>query len=207
MPGHGKSPLIETINTMDFLAEIVYKICLSLGLKGISVAGHSMGGYVALSMAEKNPVYIDNLILINSHPFADSITKSLARNREAEIITEGKKYMLLRNFLKSVFSQPGIVNAKEKMELATHIALTQPDEGMLADLAGMMARKNLTEILRKTRYPILFVTGKNDEELDRTTLFCESRKNILHIQLENCGHLSVLERPEMVAGILTNFIK
>ncbi len=207
LPGHGKSPLLGNVNSMDKLAELVYKICLSLGLNGVSVAGHSMGGFVAIALAEKYPTYIDSLALINSHPFADSITKSLARNREAEIIKEGKKHMLLRNFVKKVFSQPGIENAKGKMELATRIALSQPDEGMLADLSGMMLRKDQREVISKSRFHTLFIAGKNDEELVKIIPFCEGRKGTKLIQLENSGHLSILEQPETVAKLLEDFVK
>jgi pimeloyl-ACP methyl ester carboxylesterase len=204
LPGHGQSPIIQTTNTMEFLAEIVYNICLSLGFKGVSLAGHSMGGYVALAFADKYKGMTDRLVLINAYPFEDSITKILARNREAELIMQGKKELLLRNFVKYNFSATNNNKSKEVIELATEIALSQPENGMLADLSGMMVRVNKTKLLNNFRGNVDFILGADDEKLAVKNSTKLSLDKASTHYIENCGHMSILEKPEEVAAIILN---
>jgi len=196
LPGHGKSPLIQPVNSMEFLAEVVYRIYLTLGVKGISIAGHSMGGYVALAFTEKNKNLVDNLYLINSHPFADSMNKILARNREAEFIEQGKKQLLLRSFLQNSFFEPDKNKIKQKVDFATKIAITQPDKGMLADLAGMMARHDKTDVISKSRVNTKIIVTQDEAEFMGLDYLNKKRGSVYIIK--SCGHLSIIEKPDEV---------
>jgi pimeloyl-ACP methyl ester carboxylesterase len=197
LPGHGKSPLIQVVNSMDFLADIIYRIYLSMGFNGLSIAGHSMGGYVALAFAEKNSSIVDNLYLINSHPFVDSITKILARNRESDLIDQGKKQLLLRTFLQNSFSEKNKAGLKNEINLATEIALNQPENGMLADLAGMMARPERANILKDARYNTTIISSEN--ELSASDSERMKYKNLSIKMIPECGHLSIFEKPKEVS--------
>lgn len=205
LPGHGESPLIQSTNSMEFLAEIVFSLVMSSGSRGVTLAGHSMGGYVALSFAEKYPTLTDRLVLLNSHPFEDSITTILARNRESEIIQSGKKEILLRSFVQNNFCPKNILSLKNEIDLATHIALSQPENGMLADLAGMMARTNKVSVLLKKRIHAAFILGRDDKRIP-INLFDTLGKNSLKISwINDCGHMSILEKPKEIArSILEN---
>ncbi len=198
LPGHGRSPLIRRNNDMGFLADIIFRITLSLGFKGVSVAGHSMGGYVALYYADKFPNYTDNLVLINSHPFEDSLTKVLAREREAVIIENEKGHMLLRNFIQNNFSQHFREFHKAKIREFTEIALRQPEDGMLADLAGMMARTDKTAVVKKVRNKIPVILGKEDKLISQDMFREVSERFELHLIMD-CGHMGVMEQPEKLA--------
>jgi pimeloyl-ACP methyl ester carboxylesterase len=204
LPGHGKTPLIQSTNTMNFLADILFTIILSKGFKGISIAGHSMGGYVALAFAEKYPNMVDKLFLINSHPFEDTMTVLLNRNREAELIAEGRKEMLLRNFVSNSFSKPNSHKLKEEIAFATAMSLRQDEKGMLADIAGMMVRTDTTKVLKKGKFYSDIILGADDTKIsiENFKSFLEHKVNI-HI-IENCGHIGVLEKPEEVAKIIVN---
>ncbi|HBH48531.1 MAG TPA: hypothetical protein DDX98_07815 [Bacteroidales bacterium] len=202
LPGHGQSPLIQATNDMDFLADVLYSIILSGGHSGISIAGHSMGGYAAMAFADKYPNLTDRLILLNTHPFEDGMNKMLARNREAEIIQEGKKEILLRNFVQNNFNRSSSNALKEEIQLATQIALSQPENGMLADLAGMMARKPRIELVQKKRLQADFILGMADSRIP-IKFFEQLNKELVNIHwLADCGHMSMLEKPAEVAEII-----
>lgn len=207
LPGHGKSSTIASINSMDFLAEVIYKLCLSIGVKNVRIAGHSMGGYVALAFAEKYPEMLESLFLINSHPFADNMTRTLARNREAEIIESGKKHLLLVNFIDKNFFSENQQDLKSEISEVSQVSLEQPESGMLADLAGMMVRPDRSHVIKNTRYPVYFIVGKNDKKIPLDKFRTVEGKNIVIHQLDSCGHFCMIEKSKLTAEIILNDLK
>lgn len=207
LPGHGNSSLAGAVNTMDMMAECLYRLILSLGLNEIYVAGHSMGGYVALALLEKYPNLIDKLILINSHAFADSITRALARNREATLIEQGKQHQLLLLFVQNNFYELTKENNPELIRLATRMALDQPQKGMLADLAGMMARPDRFYLCEKYASRICFIYGEKDTRLPEHYILKMKECKIKVHPVENCAHLSILEKPDMVSQNMISFLE
>ncbi|WP_238785047.1 alpha/beta fold hydrolase [Blattabacterium cuenoti] len=78
LPGHGKSifPLKEnTVFTMEKTAEIVKKILEKENIQKAVFVGHSMGGYVALAIAEKYPEIFLGLCLLHSTTKSDTFEK------------------------------------------------------------------------------------------------------------------------------------
>lgn len=202
LPGHGKSRNSGIVNSMDFLAEIVYMLCLTLGFKTLKIAGHSMGGYVALAFAEKHAEMIESLYLINSHPAADNMTKTLSRDREAEIIESGKKHFLLASFTTKNLYSGNRQYLNEIVREMVQISLEQPDSGILADLAGMMARPDRSNVISHTRFPVCIIIGENDEITPPSVYDNVRGKNLVIHRIKNCGHLCILENPEETARII-----
>ena len=67
--GHGKTGCLGYVHTMELMAEAVEAVLIHLKIKQSTFIGHSMGGYVSLAFAEKNPDAIKGLcfmILFNS---------------------------------------------------------------------------------------------------------------------------------------------
>ena len=91
LPGHGESENLGYIHTMEDMAEVVNALVDTLKLKKVFLAGHSMGGYVALAFAEKYPDHIRGIILQNSTARADSDKKKLDRDRAIALVKENPK--------------------------------------------------------------------------------------------------------------------
>lgn len=63
-PGHGESPLRRT-NSISGLAEAIAAFCEALGLRDVTVIGHSMGGAVATELTLRWPDLVHRLILVD----------------------------------------------------------------------------------------------------------------------------------------------
>ena len=57
--GHGKTPTIAPIHTMEMMAEEVKTVLDNENISKCTLVGHSKGGYVALALDELFPKYID----------------------------------------------------------------------------------------------------------------------------------------------------
>jgi len=64
LPGYGKSSQEAYSFTVSFFAESVISFIAQLQLKNIVLAGHSMGGQIALAAALKRPQLFSKLILV-----------------------------------------------------------------------------------------------------------------------------------------------
>ncbi len=64
LPGYGKSSKGNYDVSMDFFADMVHQFCQKLNIKNVIIAGHSMGGQIAISTALKHPELVSKLILI-----------------------------------------------------------------------------------------------------------------------------------------------
>lgn len=65
LPGHGKSEGPGR-DTVEAYREVVYQFCQALGLSRVVLAGHSMGGAIALDFALRYPNRLAGLILVGT---------------------------------------------------------------------------------------------------------------------------------------------
>ena len=63
LPGNGLSDHGDYSYSIDFFAECAVEVIQSLQLKNVCLAGHSMGGQIAIAAALKYPTLVSRLIL------------------------------------------------------------------------------------------------------------------------------------------------
>lgn len=63
LPGYGKSSKGNHEYSMTFYAAVVREFIEAKGLKNVTIAGHSMGGQIAMTTALQYPQVVDKLIL------------------------------------------------------------------------------------------------------------------------------------------------
>lgn len=201
LPGHGKTGTIGEIHTMELMAEVVKAVLKKLNISSATFVGHSMGGYVALAFAEKYPESINELVLMNSTPEADSEEKSGNRDRAVKLVKKNKEAyisMAISNLLpeenKSIY--------KNKLEELKAEALKFPTEGITASLKGMKIRTDRKHLLKTFNNRKYLIAGKKDPVIDwkiakkiATTCDCQL------ILTEN-GHLSFLEDSSEIRKML-----
>ncbi len=76
--GFGQSTTVETPYTMSDMADDLAGLLDHLGIEKVALAGHSMGGYVALAFAKKYPQRVSGLGLVASQAAADSPERKAA---------------------------------------------------------------------------------------------------------------------------------
>ena len=104
LPGFGKSGVVDTVHSMEMMANIVYQIISLHSFKNISILGHSMGGYVGLAYVEIYPTSVKNLILLNSTPAADSKERKINRTRALRLIDKNS-VVFLSMAIQNLFSE------------------------------------------------------------------------------------------------------
>ncbi|MBN1252639.1 MAG: alpha/beta hydrolase [Bacteroidales bacterium] len=207
LPGHGFSDVFLIENSIGKMADIVKYILVNESVNKCFVVGHSLGGYVALAFLEKYPEFLEAISLFHSSPFADSEEKKRNRDREIEIVKEGKKAQIYNNHFPKTFAEENIEKFKSKIEEMNDIAKNMSDEAIIQTLNSMKNRKDRTEILKYIKIPFIYIIGKKDNFISMDILEkLELPENSEIVVLEKSGHMGFIEEKEKSLEIINGFI-
>lgn len=208
LPGHGISVVAGEVHTMEYLADTVADGLRALGIARCTAVGHSMGGYVALALCERHPELLDGVVLLSSTPNPDTPEKAENRRREIALVKAGKKDALARVAPEAGFAEDNRTRMKDYIEdLTEQVAVTE-DEGIVALLNGMIARKDRNEMLRASKVPQLFILGRKDNYIpvEAAEKMVKEHPQARIVWLENSGHMGFLEEPETTARAILDFV-
>ncbi len=208
LPGHGKSDIIAPIHTMELMAEVIFTVLKKLRIGKCLMVGHSMGGYVTLSFAQKYPKMLKGFCLFHSHCFADTVAEQENRTRTIAVVNNDK-FSYVAQFIPSLFPVEVHKKLSAQIERLIRRAAKMEKEGVVAALEGMKVRKDQSEVLKNTKLPVLFILGLKDSRAPAARLWeMISMPAVSHaLLLRECGHMGYLEAPEETFGALLGFIR
>lgn len=203
LPGFGKSPLLKASFSIDDVAREIVVWMSEKGIKRPVVAGHSLGGYVALSMAHQFPETVSALVLLHSTAVADNEEKKKSRDKALEFISSNGVKAFTSNFIKPLFSNP----EHPAIEKVKRISSQASEEAVSGYVKAMRDRSDRTSVLKTFPRPVLIVGGEKDPGIPVDSL--EEQKNLnpeisLHI-LKDTAHMGMYEQPVKTAEILAGF--
>jgi len=203
LPGHGSSELIANLSISE-MAECVERVLDNLEILNYSVIGHSMGGYVALELLNRDP-RCERLVLLNSNTWTDDPQKKEDRKRVAKLVLHSKKHFIYEA-IPHLFWRPENFSADVKSLIQE--ASDMLPEGIGAASLAMGQRQEHTELARATGSRVLLIQGANDSivpvERMRATALSES---CLYKEVEACAHMAHIEQRAKVEEIVQEFLK
>ena len=209
LPGHGDTGILDEIHTMSFMTEVVKYALDYLGVEKCIMIGHSMGGYVTLSFVKEYPEILLAFCLFHSHPLPDTDDTKKNREREIELVQEGKKELIYNTNIPKAFATDNLNNNRSEIKFAKNIACKTPDKGIINALKGMMNRTDQRETIQYSPVPFLWILGMKDNYIDYQAVTDKVilPKNGSLSLLENSGHMGFLEERERSLGIIIDFIQ
>lgn len=201
--GHGKSPAPAGKYSMKAMAEDVLRLLDSLNIEKTVVAGHSMGGYIALAMARDYPQRVDGLVLVASHAYADPPEKREARLKSIQVVKKEGKVTGV------VSSMPEKLTYNDKVEVKCRelIGKANPN-GVMGALAGMAERPDSMDFLKSTDIPLMIIAGQDDQIIPIQTSreMAGQMKKPWLVEIAGAGHMLMLDQPKKTAHALEVFI-
>lgn len=204
--GHGDSESHGYIHTMEDQADMVHEVLQELRIRKAIFAGHSMGGYVALALAELYPDTVKGLALVNSTSRADGEERKLNRDRAIQAVKKDHT-SFVRLSIANLFSEANRDRLSAEIEQVKIEALKTPLQGIVAALEGMKIRKDREVLLHFGPYPILLVLGKKDPVLNYEESVEQAENTKVELVTFPDGHMSLIENREELLSVLTGFFK
>lgn len=200
--GHGKTGCIGYVHSMELLAECVKAILQYLKINHATFIGHSMGGYVVLAFAEKNPEFITGLCLMNSTAQGDCSERKKNRDRAIAAVKENHRRFVKMGIL-NLFRPKNRTLFSDEIKEITNEALQTPLQGIIAALEGMKIRKNKEYILQNTAFKQMMIVSKKDPVLDYNILTNQTKNTNVKVVEFPDGHMSHIEnRTDFLKEIL-----
>lgn len=202
LPGHGNSPRIAEVQTMELMAAEVKKVIEHLGISQFHLLGHSMGGYISLAFTEKYPSLVKTMTLFFSSFLADTDEKKEQRKKSYRVIQDAFPHYVNAGVV-NYFNANELDLLRKKIDFAKEVALSTDPLGALACAKGMVERPNRKTVLENFNGKILVIAGNHDNAVntEKTIKNLPDRTNIKSYILD-CGHDGHLERPSICAEII-----
>ncbi len=200
---------LATHETIDDYAEIVAKYIraetdIDAGGKAV-VVGHSMGGYIALALAERHPDLVGGLVLYHSTAYADDEAKKEQRTKAIGALTEGGAPKYIHELMPKMVAPDYPVDLVQALEERFRAL---PTDALVAGMKAIATRPDRTHVLRNATYPVLVVLGREDQIIpyEQGQAMGELGENVEVVILEDVGHLSMVEDPDASVETLRSFM-
>lgn len=203
MRGFGQSSEVESTYTVADLASDVAGLLDHLKVGRAFVAGHSMGGYVALAFARAYPQRLAGLGLISSQVLSDSADGKAGRYKTAAAVAENGASLVAE-------AMSPKLSADVRVQLfARELIGRQKTAGVIGALKAMAERPDSTDLLKILKVPMLIVHGGADAliPLERGREMMKIASGAHYVELSGLGHMAMMENPQAVADALKSFVK
>lgn len=204
LPGFGKSKLLpEGFSITDVGIQLVTWL-KSLQVSSCVTIGHSLGGYVALAMAEQQPKLLQAFGLFHSTALADSEEKKESRNKVIEFVVKHGVVPFVESFIPPLFFDQTNSNIQS---VVTRASQTRP-ETLMAYVRAMRDRPNRTAVLKSFAGRVLFIAGEKDNgiPLDSITKQANMTANPVLHTLPLAGHMGMFEAPGRTVEMVRTFV-
>jgi pimeloyl-ACP methyl ester carboxylesterase len=199
LPGHGKSDGLGK-QSIDKYAEVLAAWMDQVGIKKAVIAGHSMGGAIAQTLAMEYADKVRALILISTGAKL-AVSPHLLEKLSTPTSTPAAIDLILKWSWAPDTNGKLIDKAREQM-LSTRSAVIYGD--YLA-----CSKFDLTSKLKKISVPTQVIVGDNDKmtPLDLNRQLESGIKNANMTVIPDGGHMIMLEKPNAVAQAANQFLE
>ncbi|MDX9874078.1 MAG: alpha/beta hydrolase [Spongiibacteraceae bacterium] len=208
-------PGVET-QVIDYGAasslEAMAAIALAEAPPRFALAGHSMGGRVAMEVIRQAPARVTRVALLNTgfRPLADGEAgerEVAGRMRLVELAQRAGTAAMAREWVQ------GMVHPDRQQEtsliesIIAMMARKTPAE-FAAQIEALIHRPDATPVLSGLRIPCLLMSGSHDSwsPLSQHEEMAEYARRARVVAIADAGHMAPMEKPEAVATELAAWL-
>ena len=198
--GFGLTGVAESQFTIADMASDIAGLLDHLGIENVNIAGHSMGGYVALAFARRYPQRVLGLGLVSTQAPADTLDRKQGRYAAAEEILKSGVQPVAETMT------PKLTPDERVQAFVQSLIVGQRPAGLAGALKALAEREDSTSILSSFNFPVVVIHGDADE-LIPVQRAQEVKAAIPHANLTvlpGIGHMPMLEAPQATANALKN---
>lgn len=222
MPGAGASPVPRPEDSgaraedgalpdaLDLMADAYVDLLHAAGYGQAIWAGLSMGGYLVLDVQRRHPEAVAGMALLDTKGDADA---PASRAHRIEIARECVQRHTTDPVMFFTEVQPGDSTVKQSPEyisqFSTWIREQQPAGIAWRELMAA-GRPDLNSQFARITAPVAVICGENDPSSAPAVMEPLARAmtgtDVAMTEIEDCGHFSAWERPDIVAHALHGLI-
>ena len=201
----GVETLVPDLTGADSMAALAEAVLAAVPGR-FRLAGLSMGGYLALEIMRRAPERVEALALLDTQARPD--TEQASANRREQVRRAAEDFEGVVDALYPKLVHPERADDVLLKTLFRDMAAVAGPEGFARQQAAIMSRIDSRPFLRRIDCPVLVLCGRQDAvtPVERHEEMAASIPGARLKILENCGHLSAIERPEAVTAALQGWL-
>lgn len=191
----------------DTMAAVAHDVLIDAPFASFALAGLSMGGYIALEIMRQAPQRVARLALLDTAATAD-LPEQTQRRMDFIALAERGHFDRVTETLLPVLVHSSRLGERWLRDTITAMAGNIGAEAFVRQEYAIMSRADSLGLLATIACPTLVVCGRQDA-LTPLIRHREMTAGIAHAQLEvieECGHLSTLEKPAEVNAALRRWV-
>jgi len=215
MWGHGSSDALpETPYSIEMLAEDYWAFAKALGLEHFGVIGLSVGGMWGTHLALNHPDAVSLLVLMDTYvgPEPEASFRKYIGMLDAIEKTCAIKSPILEAIVPLFFSPVTLQTMPDLVNGFRNSLASIPTEQIPSVVSigrAIFSRVSIINRLNEISMPTLIIVGEDDcpRPPHEAREMADKIPNAILEVISQAGHISSLERPEQVTGILKSFLK
>lgn len=172
-----------------------------------ALAALSMGGYVALEILRQAPERVTRVALLDTSARPDSPETAARRRGLVELAARGRFRGVTPRLLPLLLHPDRLADAELTGTIMAMAERIGP-EGYRRQQTAILGRADARGLLARVACPTLVLCGRQDAitPLDHSEEMAAAIPGARLVVLEECGHLSCLERPERVNAAMRDWL-
>jgi pimeloyl-ACP methyl ester carboxylesterase len=175
--------------------------------ENFALAGLSMGGYISLEIMRQAPKRVQKLALLDTAARGETPEQTERRNGFIELAERGK-FLGVTEALLPLLVHPSRLAERPLMDAIKLMAKNVGKDAFVRQQRAIMSRAESRPLLATIRCPTLVLCGRQDQltPLDRHEEMAAGIKGARLEVLEECGHMSTMEKPDQVNQALRRWL-
>jgi len=207
--GHGKSEAGDGQFTLELFVDDLLALLDYFQIAKVLLCGLSLGGYIALRAAERNPERLRGLILCDTKSEAEGNEAKLKRAANVKLVKAQGAAAFAEGLLKSLFAPSTFENNPVVVEKISSLIEGTSPLSIAGTLLALASRTDTTESLSKLAVPTLILVGEEDQitPVSHSKSMHEKIPGSRLAVIPQAGHLSNLENPDEFNRHFLEFLK
>ena len=191
----------------DTMAGVAADVLRDAPFERFALAGLSMGGYVALEIVRQAAQRVDRLALLDTSARADA-PQQLEKRRGLIALARKGRFIGVTQALLPLFIHASRLGDEQLVATVKEMARNTGQDGFIRQELAIMSRADSLPLLAAITCPTLVLCGRQDAitPLDRHEEIAGGIRSATLRVIEDCGHLSTLERPAEASEALRSWL-
>lgn len=201
-------PVVTLESFQHTSMEAIARAILAKAPPQFALAGLSMGGYISEAIMRLAPERVVKLALLDTGPRADTPEQTAARKGLIELAQIGNFKGVTPRLLPRLV-HPDRLNDEPLISRITAMADHVGKDGFLRQQTAIMGREDQRPHMPGYKCPTLILVGRQDilTPLELHEEMASLIPGAKLVVVENCGHMSTMERPDAVNAALRKWLK
>ncbi len=189
------------------MAGVARDVLADAPFPNFALAGLSMGGYIAFEIMRQAARRVSRLALLDTAANADSPGQAQTR-MELIALAERGELPQVTEILLPLLIHPSRLGERALTDVVRSMAKNTGKDAFVSQQKAIMSRPDSLDLLPAISCPTLVLCGRQDERTPpaRHEEMATAIKGASLEVIEECGHLSTLERPAEVNAALRRWL-